>query len=155
MERTFVMLKPDAVNRRLLGEIIGRIEKKGLKIVGLKMIMLNDKILDIHYAHHKNKAFFPRLKKFMSSSPVVAMVVEGVDAVEVVRKLCGPTNGREAVPGTIRGDFSMSVQSNLVHASDSKEKAEEEIKRFFKKEEIFNYPLSNEHLVYSKDEING
>jgi len=154
-EQTLVLLKPDALQRNLLGRIIERFEQKGLKIVGLKMMQLGDVILDEHYAHHKDKPFFGGLKNFMKHSPIVAMVLEGLDAVKVVRVLCGPTLGREATPGTIRGDFSMSVQANIVHSSDSLETAEKEIWRFFNADEIFDYSKIDFEHVYVEDERNG
>src|SRR3989338_5625593 len=122
-EHTVVLMKPDALQRNLIGEILHRFERKGLKIVGLKMMKLGDAILDAHYEHHKEKPFFPKLKAFMMQAPVVAIVLEGIEAVSVVRTLCGETSGRKAVPGTIRGDFSISQQANIVHASDSSENA--------------------------------
>lgn len=153
MERTLVLIKPDAIFRHLAGKIISRFEEKGLKIIGLKMIRLSDNLLNEHYSHLKDKPFFPRIKEFMRSAPVLAICIEGKDCVEVVRKMCGVTNSRIADPGTIRGDFGMSVQCNLVHASDSLENAKEEIKRFFKSEELFEYKLSNMNFIYSDDEI--
>ncbi len=152
MERTLVIIKPGAVRRGLIGSVIKRFEDKGLKIVAMKLKQLDDKILEEHYAHHKDKPFFPRLVEAMKASPVVLMVIEGKDAIDVVRKMAGPTNGREAPPGTIRGDFSMSIQNNVIHASDSKETAEKEIKRFFNDEEIYNYTRLDE-LIYAKDEM--
>ncbi len=153
MERTLVLIKPDAVQRSLLGEIIGRFEKKGLKILGLKMMELEDIVLDEHYSHLVGKPFFPKIKEFMKSTPVVAMVLEGVDAVNAVRIIVGPTKGREADAGSIRGDLSMSIQTNVVHASDSLENAQAEIKRFFRDEEIFSYQKVDLSFVYSEDEL--
>lgn len=147
VERTFVMLKPDAVKRGLVGEIIRRIEARGLKIVAMKMVWLDKEILKEHYAHHASKPFFPSLLEFMSSGPVICMVVEGPEAIDAVRKLMGKTNPLEAAPGTIRGDLALNIQNNLIHGSDSKEMAEEEIKRFFKPEEIFEYRRCDEDLV--------
>jgi len=151
-ERTLILLKPDALQRNLLGKIIERFEHKGLKIVGLKMMQLSDVLLEDHYAHHKDKPFFESLKKFMESSPVVAMVLEGLEAVKIVRMLCGATSGREADIGTIRGDFSMSSQANIIHASDSPETAEKEIWRFFNSDEIFDYPKIDFSFVYGEEE---
>jgi len=139
MERTFAMLKPDAVEKHIIGEVISRLEKKGLKIDAIKMIQLDEKMCREHYAHHAGKPFFGGLVRFMCSSPVVCMVLEGQDAVEVVRKLAGPTDSKKAPKGTIRGDFGTDVQANVIHASDSTETAEIEIKRFFKQNEVFNY----------------
>lgn len=151
-ERTLLIIKPDALQRNLLGNIINRFERKGLRIAGLKMIQLEDVLIDEHYAHHKDKHFFQGLKKFMESSPVVVIVLEGLEAVKTVRFICGPTCGREADAGTIRGDFSMSMQHNIVHASDEVENAEKEIKRFFKEDEIFEYSKVDFDFLYSEDE---
>ncbi len=148
-----VLVKPDAVQRNLLGEIIGRFERKGLKILGLKMMELEDFVLNEHYSHLAGKPFFPKIKEFMKSTPVVAMVLEGVDAVNAVRIIVGPTKGREADAGSIRGDLSMSIQTNVVHASDSLENATKEIERFFKDEEIFAYQKVDLNFVYSEDEL--
>jgi len=137
MERTFVMLKPDAVEKHIIGEVISRLEGAGLKIVAMKMIQLDEKMCREHYAHHVDKPFFNGLVKFMCSTPVVCMVLEGNNAVEAVRQLAGPTDSKKAPKGTIRGDFGTDVQANVVHASDSTESAEKEIKRFFKASEIF------------------
>lgn len=137
-------MKPDAVQRNLLGEIIARFERKGLKIIGLKMVQLEDALLDEHYCHHKGKAFFNDLKRFMKSAPVVVMALEGYNAVDAIRIIVGPTAGYEADAGSIRGDFSMSTQSNIIHASDSLEAAEIEIERFFKEEELFRYKKIDE-----------
>jgi nucleoside-diphosphate kinase len=153
MERTLIIIKPDAVQRSLLGEIIARFERKGLKILGLKMIQLEDAILENHYSHLADKPFFGGIKDFMKSTPVVVMVLEGVDAVEAVRIIVGPTKGRAADAGSIRGDFSMSIQTNIVHASDSAENAKAEIARFFKDDEIFNYQKVDLNFVYSQDEL--
>ena len=151
-ERTLVIIKPDALQRNLLGEIIGRFERKGLKIAGLKMIQLEDVLLDEHYGHHKDKAFFSGLKKFMKSAPVIVVVLEGLEAVKTLRFICGPTCGRVADAGTIRGDFSMSGQLNIIHASDSVESAEKEIYRFFNNDELFDYPKIDFDFLYSEDE---
>ncbi|NIA18451.1 MAG: nucleoside-diphosphate kinase, partial [Actinobacteria bacterium] len=116
-EQTLIIIKPDALNRSLVGEIIHRFERKGLKLVGIKMIQLDDKILKEHYSHLADKPFFPRIAQFMKSWPVIVMVIEGLEAVESVRLITGDTMGRKADAGTIRGDFSMSIQANIVHAS--------------------------------------
>lgn len=139
MEKTFVMLKPDAIEKRVAGEVISRLEGAHLKIVAVKMVQLTEEMCREHYAHHVNKPFFPALVKFMCSSPVICMVIAGGNAVEKVRELAGPTDSRKAPKGTIRGDFGTDVQANIIHASDSRETAETEISRFFKKNEIFNY----------------
>lgn len=151
-EKTLVIIKPDALQRNLLGEIIYRFERKGLKITGLKMIQLDDILLEEHYLHHKDKPFFEGLKKYMKSSPVVVMILGGLNAVNAVRLIVGPTKGYEADAGSIRGDFSISSQSNIVHTSDSKENAEIEIKRFFKPDEIFEYKKIDFDLIYAEDE---
>ncbi len=139
IQRTLVLLKPDALQRDLLGEIVSRFERKGMKIAGLKFIRLSEEMLNEHYTHLSEKPFFGSLKQFMMQTPVVGMVLEGYDAVAEVRKLVGSTNPREADAGTIRADLSMNVPSNLIHASDSLETAIGEIKRFFKDEELFAY----------------
>jgi nucleoside-diphosphate kinase len=147
-ERTLIIIKPDALQRNLIGEIIRRFEQKGLKIVGMKMLNLHDALLEDHYFHHKDKAFFSDLKTFMKSSPVVAIVLEGSEgAVEGVRLIVGATKGIDADAGTIRGDMAMSNQ-NLVHASDSPENAEKEIYRFFNEDELFAYTKLDERMVY-------
>jgi len=152
MEQTLVILKPDAVNRGLIGEIIHRFERKGLKIVAMKMERLKEEVLEEHYAHHKKKAFFRELVKFMGSVPAVLFVLEGKDAVEVVRAMTGETSGRKALPGTIRGDFSMSVQTNIIHVSDSVKASQEEIRRFFKREELHSFEKIDSDWVYSSEE---
>ena len=151
MERTLVLLKPSTVMRGLIGEVTSRFEKKGLRIVGMKMLWLNDEILNEHYAHLVGKPFFPALKASMMRTPVIAMCLEGTDAIEVVRFITGYTNGRKAEPGTIRGDYCMSNQQNIVHASDSPTSAQIELKRFFKPEEIFDLGDLNMDRLYSLD----
>ena len=152
MERTLILLKPDALQRNLLGQIIIRFENKGLKLVGLKMMKLNDALLSEHYAHHKDKPFFKDLVDYMGSAPVIAIVLEGIEAIDTVRILCGPTSSRKADVGSIRGDFSMSGQCNIVHASDSTENAENEIGRFFAEDDLFDYDKIDKAFVYSDDE---
>lgn len=152
LQRTLIILKPDAVKRGLIGKILARFEEKGIKIVAMKMVQLNKEILEKHYAEHKGKAFYESLVRFMQSGPVVLAVLEGFNAIEVVRKMVGATNGREAEPGTIRGDYSMSQQNNLIHASADASVAEREIKLFFKEDELLDYE-KNEHIVYAKDEL--
>lgn len=153
MEQTLVILKPSAVGRGIMGEIINRFERKGLIIAGMKMIQLNDKLLDEHYAHLIDRPFFPRIKASMMATPVVVMCVKGKDAVQVVRAMTGVTNGRNAAPGTIRGDYSMSGQENIVHASDSVENAKIELDRFFAAEEIFDYTPTSFNYLYASDEV--
>jgi nucleoside-diphosphate kinase len=153
MERSVVLVKPDGVQRGLIGEVIHRFERKGLKLVGLKMIALDDAILDEWYAHHKDKSFFVSLKLYMKSYPVVAMLWEGKDVVSTVRKMVGITLAREAEPGTIRGDFAMSQQYNLIHASESVEIAKKEEKLMFSESEIFSWDKLDHSHVYTKEEI--
>lgn len=152
MEQTLVIIKPDAVNRCLVGKVLQRFEEKGLQIKGLKMQMLKPYTLKEHYAHHKDKGFYKELIKYMSSIPSIVMVLEGKDSIAVVRKMVGSTQGREAEPGTLRGDYSVSNQSNIVHASENGEAAESEIKRFFSKEEIHSYQKMDFDWIYSRDE---
>jgi len=152
MERTLVLIKPDALQRDLVGEIVLRLERKGLKLVGMKMIALSDELLDEHYSHLAGRDFFAEIKTFMRSTPVIACCWEGVDCVNTVRTLCGITKAREAAPGTIRGDLAMSVQANLVHASDSLETAGIEIERFFSSEELFDYGDVLNPSIYSSRE---
>ncbi len=152
MERTLILIKPDAIARSLAGVVLGRFEQKGLKIAGMKMIQLDDALLKEHYSHLADKPFFPTITEFMSRTPVIAMCLEGLEAVEVCRKLCGVTNSRQADPGTIRGDLSMSMQANLVHASDSVETAKAEVARFFKPEELFDYEPALIAYQYASDE---
>lgn len=148
-ERSLIIMKPDALQRGLVGEIFHRFERKGLKIVGLKMVQLEDVALDAHYAHHKDQLFFDSLKKFMKSAPVILAVISGINAVGAIRLIVGPTKGYEADAGSIRGDFAMSGQANIVHASDSSEAAEAEIKRFFKPDELFDYQKPEFPWLYS------
>ena len=131
MERTYIMTKPDAYKRKLIGRIISRVEDKGYSITNMKMFNLTEEVLELHYEHLKDKPFFKDIVKFMTSGPVVGMVVEGEDVVAGMRILMGPTKWFEAQPGTIRGDFANVTQENLIHGSDSVENAEIEIKRFF------------------------
>lgn len=153
MEKTLVILKPGCIARGLIGEIISRFEKKGLRLVGMKMIWLNDAILNEHYAHLAEKSFFNRVKNGMKVSPVIVCCWEGVDVIRVVHDMAGKTNGRDALPGTIRGDYSMSVQENIVHTSDSPETAALEVKRFFADTELFDYQLPYLHSLYCSDEL--
>ena len=152
MEKTLVLLKPSCVQRQLIGEVINRFERRGLRIAGMKMMQLSDDILREHYAHLADKPFFPTLAASMQASPVIALALEGIDAVQVVRAMTGATNGRAAAPGTIRGDYSMSNQQNIVHASDSPENALIELARFFRPEEIFEYESGAKAYIYGADE---
>jgi len=151
-ERTLIILKPDSVQRGLLGAVLSRFESRGFSIAGMKMVKLSPELLKEHYAHIADKPFFPGIASFMSSSPVVVAVIEGKDAVQVTRDMCGPTNARKAAPGTIRGDFALSMQCNVIHASDSLESAQKEVARFFKPEELFSYKRMLEAITYSADE---
>lgn len=154
MERTLVLLKPCTIQRGLVGEVLKRFEQKGLRMVGIKMMQLSDELLAEHYAHLVDRPFFPGLKRSMQATPVIALCYEGVGAVDVVRQMAGATNGRKALPGTIRGDFSMSGQQNIVHASDSLESAAIEVKRFFKDEELFDYDnVACRRFGYAEDEV--
>lgn len=151
-ERTLVLVKPDAIQRGLVGKIFERFERKGLKMVGCKMMSLDEALLREHYAHLAEKPFFKGLAKFMQSTPIIAMCWEGLEVVEAVRKLCGITKARSAEAGSIRGDFAMSVACNVVHASDSVENAEKEVRRFFKEDELYSYDKSEYMHVYAEDE---
>lgn len=152
MERTLVILKPSTVIRGLIGEVITRFERKGLHLVGMKMIQLSDEILNEHYAHLSQKSFFQRVKDSMKIAPVIVCCWEGVDAVQVVRNMAGVTNGRNAAQGSIRGDFSVSTQENIIHASDSVENGIVEVKRFFREEELFEYKTPILNFLYANDE---
>lgn len=153
MQRTLIIIKPSAMQRALAGQIITRFQQKGLRIVALKMMMLSEEILREHYAHLVDKPFFPSILSSMTASPVIAGVLEGVDAIEVVRLMTGATNGRQALPGTIRGDFAMSNQENILHASSSPEDAEAEIRRFFREDEIFDWTPVITPFVNSASEL--
>lgn len=153
MEKTLVIFKPSAIDRRLVGKIISRIEDKGFVIAGIKMMQLDEKILREHYSHLVDKPFFPSLVESMTSTPVIVACLAGVEAVRVFREMTGVTNGRNAAPGTLRGDFCMSSQTNIVHASDSVENAQIELSRFFTKNEIFEYTPSNLKYYYGDNEI--
>lgn len=154
-ERTLVLIKPDAIQRGLVGEIVGRFERKGLKLIGMKMMSLDEAVLKEHYAHIADKPFFPGVSNFMKSSPVIAMCFEGLEVVEAVRILCGITKSRKAEAGSIRGDLAMSVACNVVHASDSVENAEAEVARFFTPEELYKYKKTEFEHVYVEDERAG
>jgi len=153
LERTLVLLKPDAVQRGLIGEIVSRFEKKGLRIVGLKMRRFDLKLIEEHYSAHRERPFYPKLVKFMTSSPVVAIAIEGKEAIEVVRKLMGKTNSRQAEPGTIRGDLGMSFSNNLVHGSDGPEASKKELTLFFGGAgELVDWTPATLEWVYSVEE---
>lgn len=151
-QKSIVLVKPDGIQRGLIGEIITRFERKGLKLVGMKMMHLNGEIVENWYVHHKDKPFFKDLEKFMTSLPIVAMVWEGVDCINAMRILCGATKGSAADAGSIRGDLAMSQSNNLIHASDSVESAEKEMGLLFSADEIFEYQKDVELHVYSDEE---
>lgn len=153
MQKTVVLVKPDGLQRGLVGEIISRFEKKGLKLVAIKMVQMSDKMIDNWYAHHKDKSFFVDLKKFMEWTPIVAMVWEGLEVIPAVRKIVGTTKGREAEAGSIRGDLGMSGSQNLIHASDSPEAVEKEMAIIFNADEIFSYLSGMDCLVYGKEDL--
>lgn len=138
-ERTFSMLKPGVMQRRIAGEIIQKLEKKGLHITGMKLMQISQELCTTHYAEHTGKDFFAPLVKYMTSGPVLAMVMEGEEAISRLRLLCGPTQVDQALPGTIRGDYAAITRMNIIHASDSAQSAEREISLFFRPEEIVSY----------------
>lgn len=152
MERTLIIAKPDAIQRGLIGEMIRRFEAKGLKLIGIKMLSLDSKLLQQHYNEHIEKPFYADLENFMQSSPVVVMAWEGFECVNSVRILVGATNPREAAAGTIRGDYAMGTGRNLVHASDSKASGTKEVDRFFTDQELFGYDKSEYNHIYSEQE---
>ena len=139
MDRTLVLLKPDAVQRGLAGEIINRLERRGLKLAAMKMLLVTEELAHRHYADHVGKPFFAGLVKFITSSPIVAMVIEGENAVDVVRNTMGVTSPSDAAPGTIRGDLALTIGANLIHGSDSAESAKREIGLFFSADEVIDY----------------
>jgi len=153
MERSLILFKPDAVQRRLCGALLSRLETKGLKLVGLKMLQVTKELSAKHYAEHVTKPFYPLLEQFITSGPVVAVVVEGPNAVTVVRTMMGPTNGQQAAPGTIRGDYGVSRQMNLMHGSDSVEAAQREIAVYFTPSELMNYETTLAGWVCAADEV--
>ena len=152
MERTLILLKPDCVQRRLIGRIISRFEHKGLNIIAMKMIRVTQELARKHYAEHVHKVWYPSLEEFITSGPIVAMVVEGPEAIRVVRDMVGATNALTAAAGTIRGDFGCSRQMNLVHASDGPESAARELSIFFPKEELCPYTPTLQSWLRAKDE---
>ncbi len=153
MEKTLIILKPSTIQRGLIGKVIDRFQQKGLTVNGIKMMQLDEKILREHYAHLVDRPFFPSLVRSMMATPVIVMCLSGRDVVEVVRMMTGATNCRKAQPGTIRGDFGMSGQENIIHASDSPENAEVEINRFFSPSEIFEYSPITTPAIYAPDEL--
>jgi nucleoside-diphosphate kinase len=152
MERTLVLLKPDCVERRLMGRVISRFEEKGLNIIGAKMLRVSPALAKQHYAEHVAKPFYPGLEKFITASPILALVVEGLEVIRVIREMLGATSGLKAAPGTIRGDYSSSRQMNLVHASDGPDAAQREINLYFKPEEILPYQPTLTGWLKAEDE---
>ncbi len=152
MQRTLVLLKPDCVQRRLVGRVLARLEEKGLNVIALKLMRVTPELAQQHYAEHVKKAWYPNLEKFITGGPLVAAIVEGPMAIDVVRNMVGATNGLEAAPGTIRGDFSSSQQMNLVHASDGPDAATREIKLFFEEDEVHGYEPAIRPWLRAADE---
>ncbi len=152
MQRTLVLLKPDTVQRRLMGEIISRFERKGLNIIAMKMLQVTPELAKKHYAEHVDKPFYPSLENFITSAPIVAMAVEGLEVIGVVRDMLGATSGLKAAAGTIRGDFSSSRQMNLVHASDGPEAAARELELYFDAEELCPYHPTLTPFLRAADE---
>ena len=149
MQRTLIIFKPDCVQRRLVGPILARFEAKGLRLAALKLVQVDPALAEKHYGEHKGKPFFDGLIEFITGGPVVVGVLEGNEAIAVVRNLLGATNGVAAAPGTVRGDFSISKQNNLVHGSDSEESARREIALWFKPEELVSYGIAGEEWVFA------
>ena len=152
MERTLILIKPNALQRGIVGDIITRFERKGLRLAGMKMLFMTDELVAEHYAHLVERPFFPYLKASMQAAPLIACCLEGAEAVETVRLMVGVTNSRKALPGTIRGDFSMSGEQNVVHASDSVENALVEINRFFNSAELYDYESAVTRFEYGGEE---
>jgi len=152
-ERTFVIIKPDSVARGLIGKIISRFEAKGLKIVGMKMLKIKNKQLEELYAHLKGRPFVPEYFKFMKRTPIICLIIEGMGVVDIVRKMCGVTNCREADTSSIRGRYGMSGRMNIIHTSDSQETAEKEIAIIFKPKEILQYKVPLTQIIYSSEEL--
>ncbi|MEI6387452.1 MAG: nucleoside-diphosphate kinase [Spirochaetota bacterium] len=147
IERTYVMLKPGVMQRRIAGEILSRIEAKGLKIVAAKLMNIGRDLAETHYAEHRERPFFGELTSYITSGPVFAMVIEGDDAIATVRRLCGATKVQDALPGTIRGDFAMHTGMNIIHASDATASAEREIALYFKQEDIISWKDGNDGWI--------
>ena len=148
IQKSFVMMKPDAVQRRLMGKILSRFEEKGLQIVAVKLMQIDEELAKTHYGEHAEKPFFPSLVEYITSSPALAMVIEGEEAITTIRKLIGATNPLEADLGTIRGDYGMDTGRNIIHASDSPASAEREIGLFFSEDEICDYQIIDNNLIY-------
>lgn len=152
MQRTLVLLKPDCVQRRLIGEVIARFERKGLQIAAMKLLQITPELSKQHYAEHAEKPFYPSLEQFITSAPVVALALDGLDAISVVREMLGATNGLKAAPGTLRGDFSSSRQMNLVHASDSEASATRELALYFTPGDFCVHSLLLQPMMRADDE---
>src|SRR3990167_9233826 len=151
-ERTVIILKPDAVQRGIMGEVLHRFERRGLKVTGMKFAELPKELLEEHYAHHRDKPFFPKFIQFMTSAPALVVALEGNNVVKIVRDMCGATHGGEAAPGTIRGDFSLTMQ-NIINASEDTAQAEVEVGRFFNDDEIFaGYERADLPLIYPEED---
>ncbi len=148
MEKTFLMIKPDGVQRNLIGPIVSRLENKGFKIAGAKLMNVSEDLAKTHYQEHQDKPFFGELVDFITSGPVFAMVLEGENVISTARLVVGSTNPQEAAPGTIRGDFGLTVGKNIIHGSDSPESAEREINLFFDEAEVLDYSLINKDWIY-------
>ncbi|WP_028783035.1 nucleoside-diphosphate kinase [Thalassobacillus devorans] len=148
MEKTFLMVKPDGVQRNLVGEIVSRFEDKGFKLAGAKLMNIPTELAEKHYGEHKDKPFFGELVDFITSGPVFAMVWEGESVIATARQMMGKTNPQEALPGTIRGDFGVTVGKNVIHGSDSPESAEREIGLFFQEEQVLSYNKNDQNWVY-------
>ena len=148
MERTFIMVKPDGVQRGLIGEIVNRFEQKGFKLVGAKLMQISTSLAEQHYGEHKERPFFGELVEFITSGPVFAMVWEGEDVISISRNMIGATKPQEATPGSIRGDYAVTVGKNIIHGSDSPESAKREINLFFKEEELIDYTKQDNDWIY-------
>lgn len=148
MEKSFVMMKPDAVQRRIMGKILSRFEEKGLQVVACKLLKIDESLAKEHYGEHTEKPFFNDLVTYITSSPSFAMVIKGDDAISLIRKIVGATNPKDADLGTIRGDFAMDMGRNIIHASDSPASAEREIALFFKEDEICDFEIADETWIY-------
>ncbi|HZK68141.1 MAG TPA: nucleoside-diphosphate kinase [Paludibacter sp.] len=153
MERTLVIIKPCAIRRGLIGEVIQRFERRGLQLSGMKMVQLNEEALADHYAHLVHKPYYQRIVDSMMLTPVIVCCWTGIDAVHIAHVMAGATNGREAAPGTIRGDYSVSVQENILHTSDTIENGKIEIARFFSTDEVFEFEKLNKNVFYANDEF--
>ena len=153
MERTLVIIKPCAIRRGLIGEVIQRFERRGLQLSGMKMVQLNEEVLADHYAHLIQRPYYQRIVDSMMLTPVIVCCWTGVDAVHIAHVMAGSTNGREAAPGTIRGDYSVSVQENILHTSDTIENGKIEIARFFSADEVFEFEKLNKNVFYAHDEF--